>query len=251
MQWNTLLKSLGFTESEAKIYLLALESGPSTVQDITKKAKVSRVTTYAVIESLAEHGLMSTIKKGKKTLYVAESPERLVSFLHNRMQEMENTLREVQSAINELKLLQHGDKPVVRLFEGREGLKAIHDDILQTNPDIIYELNNGDAMFTVFSREDLKSYQEQLDKRKVTNETILLYSQPPRLREHGKVYHLPEKEFSFFGNVTIYSNKIALTTFQGKNISVLIESEILAQTMKELFKLARDGAEKYKKSRPQ
>ncbi|HEX9113717.1 MAG TPA: helix-turn-helix domain-containing protein, partial [Nitrospirota bacterium] len=63
LQWNTLLRSLGFTDSESKIYLISLEMGPSSVQDIAKKADVSRVTTYAVIESLAKHGLMSTLEK--------------------------------------------------------------------------------------------------------------------------------------------------------------------------------------------
>ena len=99
MQWNTLLKSLGFTDSEARIYLLSLETGPSSVQDLAKKAKVSRVTTYAVIESLKKHGLMSSVEKGKKTLYTAENPERLVSYVQSRMQVMQNTLREVESAI--------------------------------------------------------------------------------------------------------------------------------------------------------
>ena len=44
-QWNNLLKTLGFTESEAKIYLISLEMGPASVQDLARKAKVSRVTT--------------------------------------------------------------------------------------------------------------------------------------------------------------------------------------------------------------
>ncbi len=248
MQWNTLLKSLGFTDSEAKIYLLSLELGPSSVQDIAKKAKVSRVTTYAVIESLAKHGLMSSVEKGKKTLYAAESPDRLVSFMHTKMKEMENTLREVQSAINELKLVQRGDRPVVRLFEGKEGLKAIHDDILKADPDIIYELNNEDAMFSTFARDELMSYATQLDKQKTVHEALVLSSKHLKSREHAKLIQLPMAEFAFFGNVTVYANRVALTTFQGKNISVLIESEILAQSMKELFKLAYQGAEKYRKA---
>lgn len=245
LQWNTLLRSLGFTDSESKIYLISLEMGPSSVQDIAKKADVSRVTTYAVIESLATHGLMSTLEKGKKTLYSAESPERLVSFVNNRMKEMENTLREVQSSINELKLLQHGDKPVVRMFEGKEGLNAIREDILKTNPDAVYEINNMDAMLTTHSIAELKPFQTELDRRKIVDETILLYSKPARSRTHGHLYQLPVKDFSFFGNVAIYNNKVALTTFQGKNISVLIESEIIAQTMKELFRLAKGSASKY------
>jgi HTH-type transcriptional regulator, sugar sensing transcriptional regulator len=244
MQWNTLLKSLGFTDSEAKIYLLSLETGPSSVQDLAKKAKVSRVTTYAVIETLTERGLMSQVQKGKKMFYTAESPERLVSFVHTRVKQMESTLREVESLIGDLKLLQRGEKPVVKMFEGKEGLKAIHDDILQTNPDVILEMTNNDALYALFSGEDFASYRKELDKRNIRHEGIVLSSQPLKAVPRVKASQISEKEFSFFGNITIYAHKVALTSLQGKNISVLVESEIIAQSMKEMFRLAMRGAEK-------
>lgn len=247
MQWNTLLRSLGFTDSESKIYLLSLEMGPSSVQDIAKKAKVSRVTTYAAIEALKKHGLMSSVEKGKKTLYAAESPDRLVSFVHTRMKQMENTLREVESTINELKLMQRGDKPVVKLFEGKEGLKAIQDDILKSNPKEILEMSNYDALKAVFESDELEPYRAELDRKKIPHEGIILYKQPLERRMHAtNVHQLSSKDFSFFGNITIYNNKIALTTFQGNNIAVLIESEILAETMRVMFRLASEAAKNHK-----
>lgn len=246
MQWNTLLKSLGFSESEAKIYLLSLETGPSAVQELAKKAKVSRVTAYAVIETLSERGLMSSVRKGKKTLYVAESPERLVSFVRARVTQMETTLREVTTLIDDLKLLQRGEKPIVKLFEGKEGLQAIHDDILQTNPDLILEMLNIDALLALFPREEFVPFQKELDRRNIQAENILLYSKSLSPRVSVKNHQLPVGDFSFFGDITIYNNKIALTTLRGKNISVLIESEILAQMMRELFRLAAKGAEQHK-----
>lgn len=241
MQWNALLKSLGFTESEAKIYLLSLEMGPSSVQDIAKKAKVSRVTTYAVIETLSERGLMSNVQKGKKTLYAAESPERLVSFVHARVKKMESTLREVESLIEDLKLLQRGEKPVVKLFEGKEGLKAIHDDILQTNPETLLEMANMDALYAIFTKEDFAPFQKELDRKKIKTELIFTYSQPIAARQHAHTSQISEKLYQFFGNIAIYGHKVALTSLRGKNISVLIESEVLADTMRALFHLARKG----------
>lgn len=247
MQWNTLLKSLGFTDSEARIYLLSLEAGPSAVQDLAKKAKVSRVTTYAVIESLTERGLMSHVQKGKKTLYAAESPERLVSFVHTRVKQMESTLREVESLIGDLKLLQRGEKPVVKMFEGKEGLEAIHDDILKTHPKVLFEMSNVDALHALFPKENFIPYQKEIEKKNILIHGIGLYSQNLTPKSHVKAVQLPSKDFSFFGNITIYENKTALTSLQGKNISVLIESDVIAQTMKELFRLASEGAKNFKK----
>ena len=243
MQWNTLLKTLGFTDSEAKLYLLSLETGPSSVQDLAKKAKVSRVTTYAVIETLTERGLMSNVQKGKKTLFTAESPERLVSFVHGRVKQMESTLRDVESLIGDLKLLQRGEKPVVKLFEGMEGLRAIQDDILQSNPKVVFEMSNNDAIISLFKPEDFSAYQKGLAQKKIRTEALVLYTKKVPSEELLKVHHLMG-DVSFFGHVSIYADKVALSSFQGKNISVLIESQVIAQTMKELFKLAQKGAEK-------
>jgi len=243
-QWNTLLKSLGFTDSEAKIYLLSLEIGPSSVQDLAKKAKVSRVTTYAVIEMLSTRGLMSNVQKGKKTLYAAESPERLVSFVQTRVKQMETTLKDVEGLIGDLKLLQRGEKPVVKMFEGKEGLKAIQDDILATSPDVMYEMSNIDALYSLFPKEVFSPYRKELDKRNIKIEGIVQHALPVEARKNFTVFQVSKTDASFFGNITIYRNKIALTSLQGKNISVLIESEVLAQTMKELFQLAEKGTKK-------
>ena len=133
-QWKKLLKSFGFSENEANVYLTSLEMGPSSVQDLAKRAKVSRVTTYAVIGTLTKRGLMSTVEKNKKKLFIAESPERLISFVNARVNEMEGALKEVEASMHELKLIQRGEKPVVKMFEGPEALKAIQDDLLKTNP---------------------------------------------------------------------------------------------------------------------
>ncbi len=250
-QWNSLLKTLGFTDSEARIYLISLEMGPASVQDIARKAKVSRVTTYAVIESLTERGLMSSIQKGKKTHYSAESPERLVSFVQNRMQEMESTLKEVESGISDLRLLQRGEKPVVKIFEGQEGIKAILDDIKATNSTMIYELGNVDAINNIFPQLDvIKPYKQELTRRRVSSKSIYISKNEFTPRPFAEVHYLPE-DYQFTGDVTVYGNKVALYTFKGKLISVLIESEELAQTFKEFFRLALTGKGLSQKKGPQ
>jgi HTH-type transcriptional regulator, sugar sensing transcriptional regulator len=240
-QWSKLLKTLGFTDSESKIYLISLEMGPSSVQDIAKKANVSRVTTYAVIESLTTHGIMSSVQKGKKTLYTAESPERLVSYMHSRIKDMEVTLREVETAINDLKLLQRGEKPVVKMFEGPEALQAIHSDILSTagiEKDGILEVANINAIRRIFSLEDMRPFREQLDKRKIRSKGMIISNETYTPRAGNEVRLLPPKDFQFTGHLTVYGNKVAFATFEGKHIGVVIESAVISQTMRDIFKLA-------------
>lgn len=237
-QWEKLLKSLGFTESESKIYLLSLEAGPAAVQDLAKKAKVSRVTTYAVIEQLMKDGLMSTVQKGKKQLYVAESPERLLSFVHSRVKTMEATLREIESSLPDLKLLQRGEKPIVKLLEGIEGLRALQADVIQTAPKHIDEFANLETVLAVFSDEELRPFKQELKRMNVTGRFLYTGNKTHTGRNADEVRKIKSGVIMFDGDIVIYKNKTAFSTFHGKLITVIIESDVIAQTVKSLFDMA-------------
>lgn len=237
-QWNKLLKSLGFSESEATIYLTSLEMGAASVQDLAKRARVSRVTTYAVIEELTKQGLMSSLEKGKKKLYTAESPDRVLSFVQGRVKDMEATLHEVEGSLHELKLAQRGEKPVVKLFEGPEGLKAIQDDMLRTRPKQINEFGNLDEIRRLYPTETREEFfQELMRIGPKTRAVFLSKDRPPITRNpaNEQFIVLPHDKFEFYGDVLVYGHKIAFSTFRGKQISVLIESEDLATTMRAFF----------------
>jgi sugar-specific transcriptional regulator TrmB len=242
LNWKNLLKTLGFTDSEGRIYLTSLELGPSSVQDIAKKVEVSRMTTYTVIESLTEKGLMSSVQRGKKTFYMAEAPEKLVNFLQKRMQRMGETLKEVETAVKDLKLIQHGDKPLVKMFEGHEALKVIQEDLLDTSTTYIDEFVNVDDILNLYSFEDeLTPFYSKLSKKNIKQRrSILLKKNVEKTFRDEKLekVFLDKEKYNFHGGVIVYGKKVAFSTFKGKQISVLIESEELAKTIKAFFDFA-------------
>lgn len=252
-QWNKLLKSLGFTESESAIYLLSLEMGPASVQNLARKARVSRVTTYAVIESLSSHGLMSSMQKGKKKLYAAESPERLLSYVGGRMKTMESTFKEVEQLMPELKLLQRGERPLVKFFEGKEGVQAFVSDVMQVKPATFDEFGDHDAIRSVVPSDELRPLWEWMDNSQV--KTRFMYSGtkenvPGRSREHTVSKHIDPGmlPFSFTGDVFVYGSRVALATFKSKMVVVIVESQELADTMRALFEFAWAGIDLKKKN---
>lgn len=247
--WKILLKALGFSESEVIVYLSSLELGPASVQDLAKKAKVSRVTTYAVIESLASQGLMSSVEKGKKRLFVAEAPERLLSFSHSRVQQMSATLKEVESSLHDLRLLQQGEKPVVKLFEGIEALKAVQDDVLRTRPKEMAEFGNIDDVRRLYSADELNTYGQELATFKPKVRSVLLSKthEAKNPNPNADILNLLKESFDFHGDVTVYANKVVLSTYSRKQISVLIESSEIADTVRGMFDLIWKLKEQVKK----
>ncbi len=237
-QWKHLLRSLGLTESETIIYLLSLELGPAPVQDIARKAGVSRMTTYTAIESLTNRGLMSSLQKGKKTLYTAENPDRLISFVQGKINEIEDTLAQVKGSIHDLKLKQRGEKPAVKLLEGVEGMKTYLEDVIATHPDNTYELYNADTVFKVFSPEDLKPLRITLSKLKVTGRAIHIGKLRIPSRPEVDTREVTKIPLKFGGDLFVYGEKVALSTLDEKIITVIIESKEIADTVRALFEMA-------------
>jgi len=115
----------GLNEHESKVYMATLELGETTIARIAQKSGIQRTTTYRSIESLKEMGLVSTIKKNKKTFFYAEDPRALERKMDERKLAVSKIIPELLSITNLI-----DKKPIVRYFEGREGLEEVFKDVL-------------------------------------------------------------------------------------------------------------------------
>lgn len=132
------LRKLGLKEKEVKVYLAGLELGPSSVQDIAKMVKITRPTIYEIIKKLKEKGLFAEVKQKGKRVFVAQSPERILGILRTQKREIEEREREFIRIIAVLEAKYSKEKGEIKLFKGKEGLKAL-DEILSFSltPEII------------------------------------------------------------------------------------------------------------------
>jgi len=235
------LQNLGLSEKEAKVYLAALELGPETVQKIAQRAGINRPTAYVQIESLKRRGLISQFEKGKKTFYVAESPERLLSLLNAFEKELEFKKAETERILPSLLSLfaGAGERPKVRFFEGTEGTKAMREDFLACKSKKIESLANLDRLFELFPNYD-KEYSEKRIAKGI--ESLIIYtrkegplegaSDPSKLRT---AKYISYEEFPLSADVTIFDNKVALATYRTKPIGIIIEDQDVADTFRALF----------------
>ncbi len=235
--WNTLLASLGFTNTEAALYLAALELGPSPVQVLAKRASVSRATTYEVINALLERGLMSSIMRKKRRFYVAEPPERLLAHVESRVKDMQTTLSQARAAIEELSITKQGEKPTIKVYEGREALRTLFGDVLETNPDTYIEFGSLDAINDIFEREkEITPFQEELVRRKTLGRGIWQKTGPARaVGPFNRIRQLPIHVPTFYGHIMVYADKVAISTMRGKQVLVLITSQDMADMMRLYF----------------
>lgn len=235
-----ILRSLGLLESEIKTYMKALEHGAQTVLELTKRTGLSRQATYVAIDSLTERGLMTTTQQGKKTLYTAEHPDKLLAYAKRREMRIKEQVKDLERSIPELELQIGGERPVVRMFEGKEGVYAIMQDTLKAKPDHINEITDLKAMSTVITEEDRKPLREAVIALKTHVEGLYTIVPPSPSRPESVRMLLPEDCRDFKSHIQVFDNKVSFVTFEGKMFSVIIEHPAIADAMNILFKLAKE-----------
>src|SRR3989338_1767643 len=78
------LRSIGLTENEIKIYIDLLKSGSSTSYDISKRTGIYRVHIYDKLEQLMSKGLASHVYEGSKKIFRATAPSKIKQYLEDR-----------------------------------------------------------------------------------------------------------------------------------------------------------------------
>jgi hypothetical protein len=249
---ETLLK-LGLTDKEARVYLAALELGEDTVQNIALKSEVKRATTYVILERLLGLGLVSTIERGKKSMFIAENPAELANVLEEQKREVDAKRVYLDQAMTQLQAFYNANqqKPIVRYFEGADGLEALdrygHDqfkegsEMLGLTPiDLIEEQFPSRRKAAVSDRVARKIISKMLYTHR--DGEIQGYVNEKELRQG---IFLSRDDFPVNVGITIYPEwGVKFFNFEPNNyFGVLLQSTSVAQNMKILYELAWEGAQ--------
>ncbi len=228
------LKSLGLSENEIKTYVALLELGATKVEIISKRVNLPRTTVYGILNSLLEKGLVAYVIKSGVKHYEATPPKRLL------IREKER-LEELKKSIPELEILEKtiGERPFVEMYEGKEGIKTIYEDMLKTKK-IIYGYGNTELLF-----ELLEFYIPNYVKRRVKlgiNFYVITEKSKTSV-EMQKKDQKEKRETRFINeikntsNVTyLYGNKIAIMGLIKKQpMGVIIQNDSLCNSNKTVF----------------
>jgi len=236
-KWQKYLQILGLTDAESKVYLFSLKAGPKTVLVIARSVSLSRVTIYNVIESLTKLGLMTSVEKGKKQLYAAEPPERVVALANNRINNMQATVKEINHHIDELKLMQSGDKPVVKMFKGPDTFKAIQEDLLNYKYDDTLEFGNLDDIEELYPYLTNVKFFEKLAKKNIERRCIFSSTTKDKgfIKEGNKENYYYKNDQDFHGDIIVYGDKVWISRFRGEQMAVQVKDQLIADVFRALF----------------
>ena len=74
----SILEDLGLTQAETKVYLALLELGSSTAGPILEKSGLQNSVVHRALNSLIAKGLINFVSEGKRKIYQATNPEKII-----------------------------------------------------------------------------------------------------------------------------------------------------------------------------
>lgn len=240
------LEAIGLSEKEARVYLTVLEVGQATVQEIGKKADVNRATTYVILDSLMTKGLIATFGEGKKGLYIAEAPHGLNNIIREQEEELEKRDAQLDLLMPELHSLYnlHPNKPEVKFYEGKEGLKQMLAERRKDSPDEVRVFYPAQQVKSVFTNEEAADLRKHRVKKEIKIKSII--SEGPDVVNRN--IEMSENrstgdQYKFTSDIEIWDDKILMASLEGHVSGVIIKSKLIADTMKSIFELAFEAAE--------
>jgi len=231
------LSQFGLTRKEIAVYLDLLQEGASSAQEISRKTRVNRVSVYAALDLLISKGLAAETKKGKRTFYVAESPESFQRIFDDEkfeIEEKEETLKElVLPTLKALDVSEEGG-PRFKFYEGEKGIDQVYTDYMLKSEEIL-ACGSWDPVMKFASWKDEQWYLKEIEKRKIFYRQIL---EDTRINHKFAsvfkgIFHakfLP-RGVSAPADIQVMGSVTALLSY-GKMTATVIEDEVIAKSVK-------------------
>jgi HTH-type transcriptional regulator, sugar sensing transcriptional regulator len=232
---SSLIQSLGLTAQEGKVYLAALELGESTMQELSRKAKVKRTTLYHFIDGLVTRQFLVEMRRSKRKIYSAVAPEHLLEVAKTRTWELERTLPLLKAVHN-----RSSHKPRVTFHEGIDGIKEVYSDMLTTRAPIV-GWSDYKHMWPTLGIEYCTYFPQERAKRGIPFHSIVSDSPESRKIAASDPKVLRQTKFirtnDLKTEINIYGHKILLASFRSTPaFAVLIEDADIAETMRMTWK---------------
>ncbi len=230
MDERDVLKELGLSDGEVKVYLALLKLGPTTVNKITKITEQHRTTIYDFLEHLQKKGLVTYVIRNGTKHYKIANPNKLIEVV----KEKEEHLMEIMPRLQELSEISK-EEISVEVFSGREGFKSLLNDMLKIRKDL-YAFGIDEAKFKkrfpILMENFFKKEQE------IGIQEFLLTKEQPEFVYNEESVHYKTIPSEYFDPTPIftYGDRIGFIIWEPFT-QILIKNKHLANSFRKRHKL--------------
>ena len=221
--YEELLKEVGLSSNEAKVYETLLKIGEASVQTISNKCGVHRRNVYDSLSKLMEKGLVSEVFVNGEKNFKSVNPRRLLELLKEKEEKLNKIIPEMQD-----KFLNKQEKEEAYFYRGIEGFKNYLKDIIDTGEDVYFI---GAKAFWLDERlkHFLPMFERDRKLKGIKFKHLFDYEvkeqKPEILKVVGKPYKFMPKKYSSSTAIDIFGSFVV--TFVGVRPGELYDEPLM------------------------
>ncbi len=237
------LRNIGLTQYETKVYIALLDLGESTSGKILAKANLHSGKIYEILNSLKQKGLVSEITKAGVKHFSPADPSRVREYLKDKKKNLEQQETDFNNIIPQLmKKINAVKSPVhVEVFTGFKGLKTAYykererykkGKIVRILGILAFDKYKGLGNYYDFFTYNMEPARELpgLDVRKIVEPAAK--KDRKLLGKYAKIRYL---DYNSFMSINVIDDLSILGIFSESPVFITIESKEVAKSFNHSF----------------
>jgi sugar-specific transcriptional regulator TrmB len=200
---------------------------------------------------LVKKGIVSTTLRSNVKYFTAESPERILSFLERKKQQVEDHIGVVSEQLPLFQQIVNPSisVPVVRSFTGVDGVISVYEDMLKSADHVsaVHDFADVDGELKKYI---LESYIPRRVKKRITCDIILPKNKQNKFfsnmdkKDLRNIRYLSPKEVPFDTAIFCYSGKTAIISYKKDGqFGTIVDSPAFYSTMRGIFQVLWNKSE--------
>lgn len=242
------LSAAGLTQTEAKCYTALLEKKEWQPAKLAEHVRESRTNCYKILDKLVEYKLAERFDKGKKLHYRAANPAYLLERARELRTAREASEKELETETQRLihAFYKTNEQPGVQYFQGESEIPQIFEAIARSKEEVVYI--NTKAGIDFYGFDTMSNLRMLAPKNDVKRRALTadVSAAPKDYREKDPLVLLKRTWFKQDDYTTpvewgAFEDKLYLISYGKEALGLIIESQQIADSFKELFKLLERG----------
>jgi len=241
---ESILKELGFSENETRIYKKLLVLREATASRIGKELKMSRRIVYDTIERLVGKGMVSFVEQEGKRIYKPAPPSKLLEMVRERKEKINLLEKELELITKNISAYLSEQKVNVMVLFGKEGVKCAYENELEVGEPI-----NVICTYIDKTEELLKFYLPRFTRERVRRNIPIRMITVRDFKETLEKYELLEARFlprNYISpaSFTVYGEHLSIILWSDEPITIMIRNKEIARNFLNYFNLLWNIADK-------
>lgn len=242
------LKSIGLTDGEAKVFQALIRLKTSSVSKIINLSNVSASKVYFILEKLTKKGLITMTVKDKIRIYSAANPGRILDYLEEKEKEIQEQKREARRVIEKLQSSEDSYKnhPPAEFSQGKNGFETIINEVIHLAKEGNHYLAIAGSRMAFVLQDYWYRHSQLLSEKKIVQliayEKSVWFDKDPEVhqRQKRKLYfpRFLSEEYKDLPSIQIIGDNVVISDIDENDevFCLMVRNTNLSTSMRKLIK---------------